>query len=121
MSADKLIKQLREQRMSWVDVAEGKAIRIIRPPEREIFTKLYKGTSVLVGFEEMACYSVDWRGFTEADILGAAVGSADAVPFSAELWAVVAADHTEWSQAVQQGLLDVVMAYLKQSAADQKN
>lgn len=120
-ASDKLIKQLREQRMSWVELGPDKAVRIIRPPEREIFINLYKGKSILVGFDELVRYTVDWRGFTEADVLGAAVGSADAVPFSAELWAEVAADHTEWASTAQEALLNVVMAYLKASQADEKN
>ena len=120
-SSEQLIRQLREKRMSWVDLPDGKAVRIIRPPEREIFINLYKGTSVLVGFDEACRYTVDWRGFTEADVLGAAVGAADAVPFTPELWTALAADNTQWAQAVQQALLDVAMAYLQTTQADAKN
>lgn len=120
-SSEQLIRQLREKRMSWVDLPDGKAVRIIRPPEREIFINLYKDKSVLVGFDEACRYTVDWRGFTEADVLGAAVGAADAVPFTPELWAALAADNIQWAQAVQQALLDVVMAYLKSTQGDAKN
>lgn len=116
-----LIKQLREQRMSWVDISPGKSVRIIRPPEREIFTGLYKGTSVLVGFEEAKRYVVDWRGFSESDVLGANVGASDPLPFSADLWAELVSDNVEWAQAVQQALLDVVMGYLKKNRVDEKN
>jgi hypothetical protein len=116
-----LIKQLREQRMTWVELEPGKEVRTIRPTEVDLVSHFSKGKSLSMGFEEAAKYVVDWRGITEADLLGSAVGSADPVPFTKELWAEVAADKLDWVNTVVQSLVKQLVERKEAQDQDSKN
>ena len=117
-----LIKRLREQRMQWVDLdLPGKRVRLIRPTEIEIGLHFIKGGSVSVGVEEVERFTVDWEGFTEADLLGAAVGSSDPVPFSQALWAEVISDRAGWVRQLATELLDIVVKHGAEKKVDAKN
>lgn len=94
MDAKTLIAKALEQREAWVDLGDGKRVAVRRPPEAE-FPELRSATP-----ERFLRCVVKWEGFTEADILGAAVGAADPVPFNAELWMVLALDRVAWVSAV---------------------
>lgn len=117
-----LIKRLREQRMQWVDLdLPGKRVRLIRPTEIEIGLHFIKGGSVSVGVAEVERFTVDWEGFTEADLLGAAVGSSDAVPFSQALWAEVISDRAGWVRKLATELLDILVKHGAEKKVDAKN
>ena len=117
-----LIKRLREQRMQWVDLdLPGKRVRLIRPTEIEIGLYFVKDGSVSVGVAEVERFTVDWEGFTEADLLGAAVGSSDAVPFSQALWAEVISDRSGWVRQLATELLDIVVKHGAEKKVDAKN
>ncbi|MEY2653759.1 MAG: hypothetical protein RLZZ524_787, partial [Pseudomonadota bacterium] len=49
-----------------------------------------------------------WDGFTEATLLGAAIGSEDEVPFTPELWADFVRDNPDAYVAVARGLAEGV-------------
>lgn len=118
-----LIKQLRERRMQWVDLdgLPGKRVRLIRPTEVELSQHFIKDGFVNVGVEEVKRFTVDWSGFTEADLLGASVGSSDAVPFSPDLWAEVVSDNVTWVRALAKNLLDLAIAHRSKVEDDAKN
>ena len=117
-----LIKRLREQRMQWVDLdLPGKRVRLIRPTEIEIGLHFIKDGSVSVGVAEVERFTVDWEGFTEADLLGAAVGSSDPVPFSQPLWAEVIGDRSAWVRQLATELLDIVVKHGAEKKVDAKN
>jgi len=120
-----LIKRLREARMLWVplDAAapDGKQVRIIRPTEVELVQHFVKGHQLSVGHDQAARYVVDWRGFTEADVLGAAVGSSDPLAFDAALWAEVLSDKLAWVAVVAQALIGLVTEHQQKVAQDAKN
>lgn len=117
-----LIKRLREQRMQWVDLdLPGKRVRLIRPTEIEIGLHFIKDGRVSVGVAEVERFTVDWEGFTEADLLGAAVGSSDAVPFSQALWAEVISDRAGWVRQLATELLDIVVKHGAEKKVDAKN
>ncbi|MCW7542018.1 hypothetical protein OOT46_29915 [Aquabacterium sp. A7-Y] len=107
MSADVLIRKLRAQRESWVPVAEGKRVRIIRPPEAEM-VRFIADKGMKVEVEHVRDYVTGWSGITEADLLGEAVGSSDEVPFDTELWAEVVADRLAWHKTIATELLRVI-------------
>ena len=121
--SEQLIKRMREQRMKWVDIAgqPGKRVRIIRPTETEVGQYLSKGRELVVGLEEVKRFAVDWQGYTQADLLGASIGSADAVPFHPDLWAEVVSDQAKWVRQLAQDLLDLVVAHGSAVAEDAKN
>lgn len=125
--SQQLIKQLREQRMAWVDLepatasTPAKRVRIIRPTEVEVGRRYFKDRQVSVGFEEVCDFVVDWSGLTEADLLGASVGSSDSVPFSQALWGEVAGDKSKWNTKVANALLDAVVTHMQTRADTLKN
>lgn len=116
-----LIQQLREQRMKWIELEPGKEVRIIRPTELELVQHFIKDRAISVGYEEAKRFVVDWRGITGADVLGAAVGSADPIAFDAELWAEVVADRMAWVNKVAQELLDQIVEHRTAIADQAKN
>jgi len=121
-----IVRRLRDQRRFWVEVAPGLRIRLVRPTEREaavhLFTDSGSGSpSFAVKFEDVVRHTDGWEGFTEALLLGAAVGSSDPLPFDAELWGEVAAEHLDWVSTLQRALLDKVIAHLNAQGAEAKN
>lgn len=119
-----LIAALRSARERWVEVAPGKQVKIRRPTEAEFpaFVRDVAGVRTLsVELEHVQQYVTDWRGFTEADLLGATVGVADALPFDALVWAEVVADHLEWLKPAAQALLRAITEHVESQDATAKN
>jgi hypothetical protein len=116
MDADKLIAQLDEQRTRWADLPGGKRVQFRRPLETE-FHKFRGGVEV----QHVAEYVCGWSGFTEADILGAAIGSDQTVPFNSRLWDRVARDRLDYVAAVATAIVDAITDYLQQRDATAKN
>jgi len=130
--SDSVIKRLREARMRWVELPHpehaGLAVRIMRPSEVEVTQHLFKGgaqdgtdATVSVEFADVLRATVDWRGFTEATILGAAVGSSDPLPFSAALWSELASDHAAWVRLLASAILQAAVEHHTAKAAAEKN
>lgn len=121
---NQLIKQLRAQRQSWVDLEAGKRVQIIRPTESE-FPSFLSGEGdqrrIAVSIEQVGKYVTGWDGFSEADFLGAAVGASDPLPFDAELWAEVVADRSPWVATVSTALLTAMTDHFQQKAKVSKN
>ena len=104
-----LIKRMREQRMRWVELEGDKAVRVIRPTQVEVMRHLFKAGDLSVSLEDVQRFTVDWRGFTEADLLGAAVGSSDPIEFSAELWLELSGEHATWLNQLANSLLEMIL------------
>ena len=90
MTPEQLLERMAEQRAHWASLPGGKRVRFHRPPEVEM-PQLVGGITV----DHLVQYACGWEGFTEATLLGASVGSADAVPFSRDLWAAWVRDNTD--------------------------
>lgn len=125
-----VINKLRAARQSWVEVEpdnEGskKRVRIIRPAETQIGEFLQRGPDgdlrLVADVPQCQRFVVDWEGITEADLLGAAVGSSDPLPFSPELWSEVCADRADWCRAVSVGLVNAITAHTEAKDAAAKN
>ncbi len=116
MDATKLIAKALEQRESWVDLGEGRRVKVRRPPAAEMFA-FGRATTPEMFLRAV----VGWEGFTEADVLGAAVGSDSAVPFDVELWVVLALDEIEWIGKVSEALVTAIKTYLEGQDAARKN
>lgn len=116
MNAEQLIARALEQRDTWVDLGGGQRVRVRRPPAAEMFAFGRASKADLF----LRCV-VGWEGFTEASVLGAAVGASDPIPFDVELWLVLALDRMEWIGAVSQTVVDAITGHLKQQEADRKN
>lgn len=98
------------QREQWVDLEPGKRVRVRRPDETEVLT-LRRGN---VTPEQWARCCVGWDGITEADLLGAAIGSSDLAEFSVELWVIVVRDHVEWLGKVADKVVEMISVHLAQ-------
>lgn len=110
-----LLERLRAARLHWVEVAPGKRVQFARPAEVEFAGFLAEGgTQIRCELPQVIKYARGWDGFTEADLLGAAVGSSDAVPFSAEIFAEVIADRVDWLKPAAEGLLALVFEHTRQ-------
>lgn len=126
MDAKQLIEAMKTQRQRWVDVAPGKRVRILLPTELEVVRHFAKvgaegKLSLAADFDEVKRFTTGWEGFTEADILGAAVAPADPAAFDPDLWELVAAEHLDWVRSVAQALLQGIVDRQLAREADAKN
>lgn len=128
--AASLIARLRAAREVWVSLpaaADGthRAVKFRRPAEAEVLALITTSAGgrrqLAVQLPTVQACAVDWRGVTEADLLGDTVGSSDAVPFDAGVWAEVVADRLDWLQPCCQGLLDAISAHMARQDDDAKN
>lgn len=116
-----IIKRMREQRMQWVELDNGKKVRIIRPSAVDVAEHLLHTGSVRVEHAHIVMFATDWQGFTEADLLGAAIGSSDPLVFDKDLWAEYSCDRIEVCSKVSSAILHAVVEHHKKEAADKKN
>lgn len=116
-----IIARLLDQRRTWVPLPDrGIEVQVQRPAEAEMQPYLVQGddgrTTLRAALPQVQGCVVGWRrmvdgkpaSVTEADLLGAAIGSDEAVPFDAGLWAVLVADRHAWVQAVAQAVLQAI-------------
>ena len=116
-----LITRLLAARQTWVELEPGKLVQIIRPPEAALYEFNLQGSENNID-RMLRCvtkYVTGWEGITEADLLGAALAPADAVPFDAAIWAAVVADRVHWIRVVMDALIDAINTHdhAKQAAA----
>lgn len=115
-SVERLLAQMALQRSRWVELGDGLAVAMLRPLEVDL-----PGLAGGVRVEHVVQYAHNWRGFTEAVLLGKAVGGSDAVAFHADLWAAWVRDHIDAIPPVAQALADAVTAHLAAREAAAKN
>lgn len=117
-----LAQRLRERREFWVQVGEGKRIKVLRPREAEFVEFMgADGKSIAAGLDQVRKYVVGWDGITEADLLGSAVGAAEPAQFSAELWDEVVSDSLAWLQPIAKALLQSISDHRFSLAEAEKN
>lgn len=124
MSASATLLTLRRQRENTVKLGEGKAVTFLRPPETEMTSMLHgegETRTWVVGIAEVRKYVNGWSGFTEADVIGAAVGSSDELPFDSELWGELVSDKIEWMRKVADAILKSVVAHINRQDGVAKN
>jgi hypothetical protein len=114
--ASQIVAQLLAKRERWVDLEDGKRLRIRRPPETDL-GRFRSGLAVA----DVASAVVGWDGITEADILGPQDGSTSAVPFNAELCLEVLRDRIDWTGKAAEGVLDAIRQHLDAREAARKN
>jgi len=115
MSQD-LIARLLARRERWLELGQGKAVRLRRPAECE-FAAVLRGMAV----ERIAACVTEWRGFTEADLLGPQHGSTASVAFAADLWAEVLRDNAEWFGLIVEGIAEDVRRHTEARGSAEKN
>jgi hypothetical protein len=118
MDAATLIQKALEQREQWVALDDdgAKRVRVRRPPGAHVFEFGRNRTP-----EVFLRTAVGWDGFTEADILGAGVGSSDPVPFNVDLWVTLALDRIDWIGKVSEVVTTAITQYIEATEAIAKN
>lgn len=107
MNAEQLAAKLREQREHWVDVGGGKRVKLRRPHTVDL-AKFKDGITI----ELITACVVGWGGFTEADLLGPAIGASDPAPFSADLWSEVVRDRVDLVPPIVDALVRIVSEHV---------
>lgn len=111
MSAD-LLKRLMAQRERWVDLGGRKRVCFLRPAQTEL-----RGLSGANFVDVAAKAVIRWEGFTEADILGPALGSDATAQFSPELWSEVAKDRLDYVEKVVEAIVAEADKLIQEIAA----
>lgn len=119
MNAQSLIARMREQRQSTVELGDGLSVTIIRPCEADI--RAFSGASRPSDLDVARKYVVGWKGFTEATLLGEAVGASDEVPFSQEVWTEAVADRLDWVHKVVIAVVSSIHSHQLSVAGEEKN
>lgn len=124
MATSALVLALRRKRERTVDLGDGKKVTFLRPTETDL-PKLLHGDGDTrtwsVGIAEVQACVVDWSGFTEADVLGASVGSSDPLPFDADLWGELVSDRITWMRKVADDILTSVVDHINAQDKTAKN
>jgi hypothetical protein len=118
MEAAALVKAMRAQREAWLElrkVPEQKLL--VRRPTESQYPKLRDG----VPMEMCVSCIVGWEGVTEADLLGAAIGASDPVPFHPDVMNEALQDRTTWAVKVQNKIVEMVNAHFQQKDKAEKN
>ena len=116
MDVAALIAKMDEQRARWVDLPDGKRVQFRRPLETE-FGRFRGGVSV----EHLCEHVCGWDGFTEADLLGPAIGASDVQTFAPELWARVVRDRVDYVKPLAEAMAASITEHLAAKAATAKN
>lgn len=112
----RVLEALRKQRLHWVDLGDGLRVQFRRPLEAEM-RLLRAGVQV----EHVCEYVQAWEGFTEATLLGDAVGASDPVEFSPELWAEYVRDNLQAVAKVAEAIAAAVQTHIEAKVAAAKN
>lgn len=108
---------MRAQRELWLELDGAKAVLLRRPLEVEL-PKMRQAA----GLAEFAIAAVvDWRNFTEADLVGSSDGSDAVVDFDADLWAEWARDNTVQLNVVIEKLMQIVTQHFERRGNAAKN
>lgn len=116
MDEPTLLAKMDEQRKRWTALPDGKRVQFRRPLETEL-GRFRAGVDV----EHLCEYVCGWEGFTEADLLGPAIGSDSKVEFSSALWARLVRDRIDYVHPVAQAMVDAITEHLAIKAATAKN
>lgn len=125
MDSRALLAARKRRREKSVTLDGGKKILFMRPSETDMAGLLTgdgdKRTWV-VTLDHVRKFVTGWEGFTEADVLGASVGSSDTVAeFDAELWSEMVGDNVEWVAKVADAILKSVIDHLSERESVAKN
>lgn len=115
MASSALLAALKRRRELSVKLDGGKEVLFLRPPESAMGTMLQvdgEQRRWVVGIEHVLKYVTGWKGFTEADLLGASIGSSDPADFSTELWEEFVSDDVALISKVADAILASVVEHV---------
>jgi hypothetical protein len=117
-----LIKQMLEARDSVLELVcegNGRAARTVtvRRPDEGGMVRLRNAPTLEIAREVV----VDWKGWTEADLLPEGVGGGDAQPFSRAVWAVYISDNLAHAAAIEARVIELMTEYFARKETAGKN
>lgn len=115
-SESDLIRRIYAQRERWVDVGDRKEICVRRPDRWDSLSFLRDRTA-----DRICGQVVNWRGFTEADVLGEGVGTVEEVAFGSDLFRVLAGDRLDWLEKIVDTLTEMIAELSEQAESTAKN
>ncbi len=121
-----LLKQVLDARATWAEIEPAtdgnpaKRVKIRRPSEYDMRHFIKEG-GLRADPQSVHPYVIGWEGITEADVLGASIGSDAPADFSPELWAVVSEDHMPWLTAVCDAFVRAIVLHFERQAEAAKN
>lgn len=111
MDSTALLARLRAQREVWVSLGsdtDALSVCVRRPLEAD-FPKFVRGVTV----DHVVEYACNWKGFSEATLLGSAIGASDELPFDSSLWGEYVRDNSEKVRVVAKAMVDAIQEHLR--------
>jgi len=124
MNAEQLIAAALAQRAQWVDLGDGKRVRVRRPSEHDTRGLLQrdadgKVSGIAADLPEVKRFVIGWDGFKECDFTAA--GSSDVAEFTPELWGVWVEDQRKALASVAEAIIAAVIAHESARIGLEKN
>lgn len=115
-ASDPLVARLLAGREFDVELGAGRRLRLRRPPEVRLGA-LVRGLE----FEDVVACTVGWSGITEADLLGATVGSDAAIEWRPGRVAEVLGERSDWCGLAAVELMKRIAGHLDATKAARGN
>ena len=109
MESAELLRKRRAARQQWYELDDpARRALLLRRPVRLLMSTWSKGITaeMVPGIVEQCV--VDWRGFTEADLLGAALASDDLQPFDAAVFKDWSEDEPQIFNPVAERIFELI-------------
>jgi len=127
-----MLRQQRQQRATWLELDEParRGLQVRRPGEDTVASwrsmiESVQGGNVLSALPKLREIArdvvIDWRGFTEADLLGEAVGASSPQEFDKDIFAEWVDDESVILIAIATHAATVYAAHRDKKAAAEKN
>lgn len=123
MDAAELIRRMKAQRRAWheLDDPPRRALQLERPAEMAVMKWRGSGLTTERVPELLRECVVDWRGFTEADLLGASIGGDTEQPFDREVFSIYIEDHAEELSGAAMKVFDLIKGHQEAREVAGKN
>lgn len=115
---DAIVAKMRSARRLTVEVAPGRRVHLLRPREEQILAIWKAG---VVTPDDVCAAAEGWEGFTEADLLGPALGSDAVVAFLPETFSEWARDRMDAMTQMAAAIGEAISAHFARRAAAEKN
>jgi hypothetical protein len=117
------VRRMLTQRRRWheLDDPPRRALLLQRPGALRLMRMRAGGLDAEGAVREVSEAVVDWRGFTEADLLGQAIGSSDAHPFSREVFECWIEDNVDSLEQAAVEYFELIRAYVDSKGGAEKN
>lgn len=102
-----VLKRLQAARERWITLDDTRQVKIRRPVAAKLGALLQQTAP-----EPYLDCVVDWRGFTEASVLGPSLGSDTVLPFDTAVWRELALDRVGWLPKVADAVIEDATAFL---------